>query len=135
MSDFHARFAAAMPVLDNRFGEPLEIIPWVVGDFSSGGADPANPAFIVTGVLDTPVKTMSPTDGPRTNRKDVVMDSPSADFSRTAFAGRAFPQAGWRIRAISRPGAPSFKIASPAGEGGVRVSFTLVALGEVSQGP
>ncbi len=112
-SDFAAAFTAAVANLDDAFGEPIELLPMIPGDFSAGAPDPDIQPFTVIGILDAPDK-VTRVEGAAAisgNASDLVAAMPSVDFAASLFpdAGPA-PKAGWRISATTRAARNLFKI-------------------------
>lgn len=113
MARYTEILALRQPLLDDFYGEQLQIVPWIVGDVLAGGPDPSQPAFIVVGILDAPtrVERVEGAAGVIGARSDVTACAPQVDFAESVF-GPAAPQPleNWRITAIERDGSPTFRI-------------------------
>ena len=129
MSRFLTQFAAKQGLLDNQYGEPLEVRHILAGEFIAGAADPARPAFRVVGVLDTPdviVQGAGTMDGAKS---ELVASHPTVDFAVSAFTDtHPRPVKGTVIVAVDRPGAPHYRILSVLPDGGIRLVCQLAEI-------
>lgn len=128
MRGFRAEFSRGSRHIGETYAERLRIIPWLAGDMTAGGPDPAKPAFEISGVLDfeTKIQRVEGQAGVTGARSDLVTPAPHADFDVRVFDGKARPQVGWRIEAIDRPEAPVFKIIAVQPDGVARLACPLL---------
>lgn len=129
MSRFAAAFVARMPSLDAAYSELLLITPQLAGEFTAAGADPANPAFNATGVLDVAGLVVDDAGIKTGARSEVETTNPVVDFALTQFGpGRPQPVKGWLITATSRPGSPSYAVLDALPDGVGRLVCQLAPL-------
>lgn len=117
MSRFRDEFVEADESLDEAFGELLEIRPLVQGEFTRSAVLSAAPYQIV-GILDLPTEVVR-AEGIRDGAKsEVVAINATADFAESLFSQeRPAPKESDEIVAVSRPGAPRYRVndAKPGG--------------------
>jgi hypothetical protein len=130
MSRYADLLSFRQPLLDNFYGEPLQIVPWVEGDVLAGAADPAAPPFAVVGILDVPTK-VDRVEGAASvvgARSDLVSPVPRVDFAATQFPPNHLPQEGWRVVALERAGQPQYRVSSVEPDGLGRIICALIAI-------
>ncbi|MBY6239812.1 hypothetical protein [Methylosinus sp. Sm6] len=128
MSLFRDAFAAADADFDDNFGEPLQIIPVVVGEFLRN-ATPATPPLDVVGILDLPTDILAVGRERDGARSEVIVQTPFAEFALQHFGpGAPLPKEGDEIVAPSRPGAPRYRVLSVKPDGVSRIICQLAAL-------
>ena len=132
MSAFLALVGRSFAALDAAFGECLTITPQAAGEFTSTGPDPDQPAYDLTGILDTATVIIEGGGEQTADRSEINAQVPTADFAFAAFEFVPMPQVGWRVDAApnrNRPPPTAFQIVSrlPDGDDG-RVRFQLAPL-------
>ncbi|WP_336801801.1 hypothetical protein [Kaistia sp. MMO-174] len=131
-----ARLDALAGRASNRlFGELVRVEPQANSSrIVVGGADPDRPAFEARATLDiTDHSDHARGEGTRTgSRQDVVVQEVALLIEASSIvAPNEMPKIGDYVVALDRPGAPKFKIATPAGQNGGRFLFMLVPVAPV----
>ncbi|WEK50316.1 MAG: hypothetical protein P0Y66_22180 [Candidatus Kaistia colombiensis] len=114
---------------DRLFGERVRIEPQAAGRVVIIGPDPDRPAFEIRATLDiTEHSDHARGEGTRNGaRQDVnVQEIALLIETGSIVAPDALPKAGDYVIALDRPGAPKFKIATPAGQNGGRHLFMMI---------
>jgi hypothetical protein len=128
VSLFRDAFVAADADLDGAFGEALQIVPVVVGEFMRN-ATPASPPFEVVGILDLPTDILAVGRERDGAHSEVIVQTPSVEFALQQFGpGKPAPKDGDEIVAPSRPGAPRYRVLSAKPDGVSRIVCQLAAL-------
>jgi hypothetical protein len=128
MSRFRDAFVAADADLDGAFGEALQIVPVVVGEFLRN-ATPAAAPYDVVGILDLPTDILAVGRDRDAARSEVIVQTPSAEFALQQFGpAKPAPKEGDEIVASLRPGAPRYRVLSVKPDGVSRIVCQLAAL-------
>lgn len=129
MSQFSDAFSARQNLLDNRFGEVLEIRRAVEGEFTRGAAIASDPPVIVVGILDVPTEVFRANGPLDAAKSELLLERPVVDFAANLFSEiLAAPQEGDEIVAVSRDGSPRFRVLDAKPDGVSRLVCQLAPL-------